>query len=215
MDYPATDALLLQVGCKLVASSTGGIYVTIFISAGAFVGENNGEFTTDRNGQIVIRGLVPGVTITAQEKKTVSGYVLDETPQNILIQRGDAQKLVFRNAPKGALTVRKLDSLTGQPLSGAEFRILTVSGNPVDDNEGRTSSNGIYTTDANGEIVIAKLQPGVYKVSESKAPEGYVLDTTAQDVFCQGKEMTFCTTLCSLHESVALLSLMLAISYPM
>ena len=117
---------MLQVNRKLIASSTGGIYVTIFISAGAFIGNDNGEFTTDRNGQIVIRGLVPGVTITAQETKTISGYVLDETPQNILIQKGDAQKLVFRNAPKGALTVRKLDAETNAPLSGAEFRILTV-----------------------------------------------------------------------------------------
>ena len=80
-----------------------GVTFTVRDSGGAFLGSDNGEFTTDRNGQIVIRGLVPGVTITAQEKQTISGYVLDETPQSILIQKGDAQKLVFRNAPNDEL----------------------------------------------------------------------------------------------------------------
>ena len=77
--------------------------------------------------------------------------------------------------------------MTEQPLSGAEFKITTLDGPPVDDNEGQSSTNGIYKTDANGEIVLLKLQPGAYRVAETKAPEGYVLDTTAQDALCQGE----------------------------
>ena len=110
------QTLIIEKRASDTDAPLAGVTFTVRDSSGAYIGNDNGEFTTDQNGRIVIRGLVPGVTITAQETKTVSGYVLDETPQSILIQKGDAQKLVFRNAPKGALTVRKLDSLTGQPL---------------------------------------------------------------------------------------------------
>ena len=92
-------ASLLQVCTKFVPSSTGGIYVTILISAGAFIGNDNGEFTTDRNGQFTITGLTPGVTVTATQTATVSGYILDTSPQNILIKKGNAQSVTFYNAP--------------------------------------------------------------------------------------------------------------------
>ncbi|MBR0283295.1 MAG: hypothetical protein IJQ81_17170, partial [Oscillibacter sp.] len=160
-------------------------------SGGALVGENNGVFTTNDNGEFTIIGLTPGVTITATQTESVSGYVLDETPQNILIKSGNAQSLAFYNAPKGALVVKKLDAATEEPLAGAEFKILTISGTPVDDNEGKTSTKGIYRTDANGEITLLKLQPGVYTVTETKAPSGYVLDSEPHGVFCQGEVGSF------------------------
>lgn len=37
-------------------------------------------------------------------------------------------------------------------------------------------------TDANGEINIEDLEPGVYSVQETKAPEGYVIDPTEYHV---------------------------------
>ena len=151
-------------------------------SGGALVGENNGVFTTDNNGEFTITGLTPGVTITATQTETVSGYVLNETPQSILIRSGNAQSLAFYNAPKGALVVKKLDAVTEEPLAGAEFKILTISGTPVDDNEGKTSTKGVYKTDDNGEITLLKLEPGVYTVTETKAPSGYVLDSEPQTV---------------------------------
>ena len=118
------------------------------------------------------------MTIQAAETKSVSGYVLDSTPQMMRVQSGETQTMVFYNRPKGSLTVNKVDSVSGAPLPGAEFRITTVQGEGVDDNEGRTSTNGIYTTDANGQIILANLQPGVYTVAETKAPAGYELDAT-------------------------------------
>ena len=107
---------------------------------------------------------------------------MESLPQSVFVQSGDAQTVTFYNAPKGGLTIRKLDSATDEPLQGAEFKITTVQGVPVDDNEGRTSTNGIYTTDANGEIVLFKLEPGTYTVTETKAPDGYAIDRTPQTV---------------------------------
>ena len=149
---------------------------------GKVMGNSNGDFITDANGEIVISGLAPGMSVTVRETKAASGYVLDSTPQTIRIKSGDAQTLTFFNAPKGSLTVMKLDSLTDQPLSGAEFKVTTTKGEAVDANEGRTSTNGLYTTDANGEFTISNLQPGAYVVTETKAPDGYVLDSKAQTV---------------------------------
>ena len=159
-----------------------GVTFLVISSDGQVVGSSNGEFQTDRNGQIVISGLVPGTTITAKEVRTVSGYVLDTTPQSILIRQGAAQTLNFYNQRKGSLVIEKRDSVTGDPLSGAEFLILTIDGQYVDDNEGATSTQGKYRTDDNGQIILTKLQPGTYVVRETKAPEGYILDSEEKSV---------------------------------
>ena len=107
---------------------------------------------------------------------------MDSTPQSIKILSGEAQTMVYYNAPKGSLTIRKLDASTDAPLSGAEFKVTTLQGVPVDDNEGQTSTGGVYRTNENGEILLAKLQPGTYRVAETAAPAGYVLDSEAQTV---------------------------------
>ena len=88
--------------------------------------------------------------------------------------------MVFYNLVKGAVTIRKIDANTEAPLAGAEFKVTTLQGVPVDDNEGQTSTGGVYRTDDNGEIHLAKLLPGGYRVVEVKAPDGYVLNTEAQ-----------------------------------
>ena len=60
--------------------------------------------------------------------------------------------------------------------------MTTASGELVPDNEGLTSSNGLYTTDRNGQIVLSKLLPGTYIVTEEKAPDNYRKDPTPQTV---------------------------------
>ena len=84
--------------------------------------------------------------------------------------------------PKGGLIIEKYDSVTKQPLSGAQFKIMSANGELTPDNEGLTSSNGLYTTDAGGQIVLSKLLPDTYVVSEVKAPDNYQADPTPQTV---------------------------------
>ncbi len=71
-------------------------------------------------------------------------------PQTVRVDTNDAQVLTFGNAPKGSLVVRKIDSVTKEPLAGVEFKIVTSDGKLVANNEGATSSNGLYKTDTNG-----------------------------------------------------------------
>ena len=78
-------------------------------SAGTLLGSSNGEYVTDKNGRITLTDLVPGTTITAREIKTVEGFVLDGTPQSILIKSGDTQQLTFTNKKTGTLLIEKLD----------------------------------------------------------------------------------------------------------
>ena len=143
---------------------------------------SNGIFTTDAQGEIRISNLAPGAYII-NEIKAPDGYVMDTPSTNVVIgQGGDTQTVVIKNTKKGGLIVEKYDSVTKQPLSGARFKIMMANGELTPDNEGLTSSNGLYTTDVNGQIVLSKLLPGTYVVSEDKAPDNYRKDPTPQTV---------------------------------
>ena len=127
-----------------------GVTFLVTDSSGAVVGPSNGEYITDENGRIVITDLEPGTTVTAREIKTLEGYVLDTAPKSIEIKTGEVQTLRFYNEAKGTLVIRKLDSVTKEPLSGVEFELTYADGGYVDDANGHLSSKGLYTTDQNG-----------------------------------------------------------------
>ncbi len=143
----------------------------------------NGIFTTDAQGEIKITNLAPGAYVINEIKAPDGGYVIDTPSTNVVIgQGGDTQTVVIKNTRKGGLIIEKYDSVTKQPLSGAQFKVMTANGELTPDNEGLTSSNGLYTTDVNGQIVLSKLLPGTYVVSEEKAPDNYRKDPTPQTV---------------------------------
>ena len=177
-----TQTLTIQKYITDTTTPIAGVEFLVTDSSGAVVGPNNGLYTTDENGRIVITGLVPGKVITARETKAPDGFVLSSVSKNILIKEGEAQQLTFYNERLGGLIVRKVDGVDGKPLSGAKFLITDIDGRYVDDNEGRTSTKGIYVTDEHGEIRLLNLQPNTYVVKEVEAPEGYVLPYEQQTV---------------------------------
>lgn len=156
-----------------------GVTFLVTDSSGAVVGQSNGEYITDENGRIVITDLEPGTTITARETKTLEGYVLDGVPKSILIKEGEVQTLRFYNSKQGTLVIRKLDSVTKEPLAGVEFELTYAEGGYVDDANGHLSSKGLYTTDSNGEIRISGVT-GTIVVKETKTIEGYTIDPATQ-----------------------------------
>ena len=156
-----------------------GVTFLVTDSSGAVVGQSNGEYITDENGRIVIEGLEPGTTITARETKTLEGYVLDGAPKSILIKEGQVQTLRFYNSKQGTLVIRKLDSVTKEPLAGVEFELTYAEGGYVDDANGHLSSKGLYTTDSNGEIRISGVT-GTIVVKETKTIDGYTIDPATQ-----------------------------------
>ncbi|MBR4657570.1 MAG: Cys-Gln thioester bond-forming surface protein [Oscillospiraceae bacterium] len=176
------QTLQVRVFEKGTTTPLAGIRFKLTASDGTVVGEANGEYVTDRNGQFFISGLMPGVTITAQEVESISGYILNSTPQSILIKPGEMQTLTFFNECKGGLIVKLKDSATGQPIIGAEFRMTTISGAYVDDNEGLTSTKGLYRTDENGEIRLMLLQPDTYEITQLTTDANHVMDSQQQSV---------------------------------
>ena len=156
-----------------------GVTFLVTDSSGAVVGPSNGEYITDENGRIVIDDLEPGTTITAREVKTLEGYVLDTAPKSIEIKSGEVQTLRFYNSKQGTLVIRKLDSVTKEPLAGVEFELTYADGGYVDDANGHLSSLGLYTTDQNGEIRISGVT-GTIVVKETKTISGYTIDPATQ-----------------------------------
>ena len=152
-----------------------GVAFKVVDGSGAAVGPDDGVYYTDKAGEIVLNGLEPGTTVVAREIKSVDGFVLDGTPQDILIKAGTVQNLTFWNKRQGALIINKLDAVTKKPLAGVTFKITTATGEFVPDENGKISSNGLYYTDKNGQIIL-KGVTGTLVVTEEKSVPGYTID---------------------------------------
>ena len=152
-----------------------GVAFKVVDGSGAAVGPDDGVYYTDKAGEIVLNGLEPGTTVVAREIKSVDGFVLDGTPQDILIKAGTVQNLTFWNKRQGALIINKLDAVTKKPLEGVTFKITMANGEFIPDENGKISSNGLYYTDKNGQI-IHKGVTGTLVVTEEKSIDGYTID---------------------------------------
>ena len=152
-----------------------GVAFKVVDGSGAAVGPDDGVYYTDKAGEIVLNGLEPGTTVVAREIKSVDGFVLDGTPQDILIKAGTVQNLTFWNKRQDALIINKLDAVTKKPLAGVTFKITTATGEFVPDENGKISSNGLYYTDKNGQIIL-KGVTGTLVVTEEKSIDGYTID---------------------------------------
>ena len=144
-------------------------------SDGNFIGNANGKFITDSAGTFTITDIAPGTTLIIKETRAKDGYLLDDTPQTVKVKSNEMITLEFRNQPLGGLRIIKLDSVTKKPLEGVQFRITYSDGSFVSDEGGKLSSNGLYMTDANGEILIRDIV-GTLVVTEVKTIPGYTID---------------------------------------
>jgi uncharacterized surface anchored protein len=124
---------------------------------------------TDTDGRILIDNLFPGV-YSAQELAAPEGYVADTTEYHIELFPGKTSTLVVNNAHKPDLKIVKRDAMTGALLSDASFTVRQA--------DSATLEN--VTTDAAGEAWLYDLEPGVYEITETLAPEGYLLGNPPQ-----------------------------------
>ena len=174
---PTTTLILQKYISGTKNEPLAGVQFLVTDSSGAVVGPNNGYYTTDAAGQIVIEGLTDGMTVTVKEVKSVDGFVLDGTPQSIKIDQNQSpQRMTFWNERQGALIINKLSSLDRKTsLEGVTFKITTATGEFVPDENGKISSNGLYYTDENGQIIL-KGVTGTLVVTEEKSVPGYTID---------------------------------------
>lgn len=115
---------------------------------------------------------IPVGTITIQETKSPTGYfVNNEVFVRKIEANGTDQYVSTYNQPKVLekvikFNIKKVQVGTTTPVSGAVF----LHTKP----DGTTES---LTTDEKGEITITGLETGIHKIKESKAPDGYQLNT--------------------------------------
>lgn len=160
----AVEGAVFQVKYLGGTSGTGGTVI--------------GTYKTSANGSFTLTSLKTG-SYVVEELASDSNHVIDTAPQTAYIsgKEQDVVQLYFGNAPKGSLTVKKIDAASHAPLSDVEFTVVKSDGSYVG------SANGKFVTDSSGSFTIEGIDPGTtLVVKESRAKDGYLLDDTAQTI---------------------------------
>ena len=143
-------------------------------------GTTIGQKVTGKNGTAIWTGLKSG-TYIVEEVDPADGYSIINASETIYLADSGEQSVVtvrFDNAPDGILLIRKVCSVNPSvTIANAEFKITYADGTLIGD------SNGIFRTDEHGEIRVPGLKPGKSViVTETRAPDGYLIDTQSQTV---------------------------------
>lgn len=195
--YPTNKAVTSKL---TVGTVTGGLVVKKTSEDGKIEGfkfqitgpnNYNKTLTTDSNGEISISGLAPG-EYTVKELEVPDRYEQTETKTVTVSGNSTAAATVTINnilKNNSSLKILKVDSETGEPLSGAEMCIYkagTTLGNILSGNIiGALSgvANSCWTTDGKphevkfSEMGVAEKDIiGKYTICETKAPAGYEVD---------------------------------------
>lgn len=122
---------------------------------------------TDNNGRITIDGVKDG-TWHYQETATKDGYVLDNAVKDFTVSsgkvNGQSNLTITVENDYTKLDLAKVDSGTGENISGAKLSLLDSNGRLV---ESWTSGSTPHR--------IEKLKPGQYTLREDQAPDYYKL----------------------------------------
>ena len=114
--------------------------------------------TTDANGELLLQNLLPG-TYTVTEQDAPERYE-SQQPQTVTVTANATAEVRFSNVLKrGNWKIKKVSE--DGVVAGITSR---VTGSNYDQTA---------TTDANGELLLEKLLPGTYIVTEQDAPERY------------------------------------------
>lgn len=153
-------------------------------------GHSVDQIKTDSEGKAELKNLLPGV-YEISEKSVPSPYLLDAPSQLATLYPNRDHTVYFENHQKPALTVKKVDSVTGDPLQGAKFHVTYASNNT---SSGEINDLGAFYTDENGQFQLTGLRDGWYKVTEQEPPTGYAIKEATQEVYIKsgtGKVLTF------------------------
>lgn len=146
-------------------------------------------FTTDRDGKILTGNLTPG-DYTVEEVLPADSLYTGEAPKTVTVVAGKTAEVFFLNKLRtGKITIRKVDT-KGKPLAGATFLLegsedgslwypvipgsngVCTLGEPSEENLAATSKTSGEDGLLTWENLSITLQ---YRITETKAPEGYTL----------------------------------------
>ena len=147
--------------------------------------------TTDNHGRIFLESIPVG-SYKVTEINVPDHVILCPIPQEVALKPGETSTVTFFNALKPSLEIRKVDSVTGDPVKGAKFQIWYAS-NHTD--TGELNDLGTYFSDASGKIILPEIKDGWYKVTELEPASGYAIKEPAtQECFIssgESKVLTF------------------------
>ncbi|EUJ40958.1 SpaA isopeptide-forming pilin-related protein [Brochothrix campestris] len=127
--------------------------------------------TSDEAGEVTVAGLAPG-KYSFIETTAPTGYILNTTPIDFEISETQAGQPTVLDVGEvinyqGTATILKTDA-DGKPLAGAAFDV-------IDETDAVVAS---VKADDEGKVTVNDLAPGKYSFVETKAPTGYILNTT-------------------------------------
>ena len=128
-----------------------------------------GEFTTGENGMATVTGndVVPGWYLIKEMRANPAYIASDET--KLIELKYEAPAVVeFLNKPRTGLQIRKVDSVTGDPIPDVGFYIEEIDGRTI----------GTYYTDEAGIINLPDQEEIWVRVTETKPAGGYKSDPT-------------------------------------
>ena len=142
--------------------------------------------TTDEKGKAETEALYLGKYV-AKETKAPNGYLLNPKEFAVTLEYEDQEtEIVYGNVTvpdelaKGKIRVKKTDAETGNGLSGAEFEIRAKEDIITPDGTVKVKAGTVVDTiktSDKGTAETKELYLGKYEVQETKAPEGYLLNT--------------------------------------
>ncbi|MEC1106727.1 SpaA isopeptide-forming pilin-related protein [Bacillus velezensis] len=133
------------------------------------------DLVSDKDGKVETSGLAPG-HYAFIETKAPNGYVLNTEKVEFTISESAEGKPESTDAGtavnyKGSVRLTKEDA-EGKELEGAVFKIV--------DSDGKTVKEDLVS-DKDGKVETSGLTPGHYAFIETKAPDGYVLNTEKKE----------------------------------
>ena len=143
------------------------------------------DVEVNENGVLSFENLEWG-TYHVKETTAPLGYSLDPKTYDVTIKASQLHlRLEIANSEiLGNIKLKKVDNDSNRPLQNAEFNLCKDDGSFV----------GTLKTDENGEALYEGLSWGTYYLEETKAPEGYTIDTTKHrfvvNAYTAGKTQT-------------------------
>ena len=135
-------------------------------------GDYKSTAATDSKGRIYLE--LPEGSYEITETEVPANVIRCDVPQTIALGAGESRTVTFFDAYKPSLTIRKLNSITKDPIPNTPFRIIWASDNTT---TGQTRDLGTFYTNAQGEIILTDdaLLSGWYEVTEEKPVTGYAI----------------------------------------